>query len=134
MRDLTPVPPVPHDRRCDAVGVRPAPESSRPSQNASMRPVSSIALSGMNAAQSSLGSSAHNIANLGTQAFRREEVQQRTATAGGVSTTVTRAALPGNDPLRDVLLQLSASNAFLANLAVFRASNEMASTLLNLRA
>jgi len=99
-----------------------------------MGPVSSIALSGMNAAQSSLGSSAHNIANLGTPAFRREEVQQRTGAAGGVSTTVTRAALPGNDPLRDVVSQLSARNAFLANLAVFRTSNEMASTLLRLRA
>jgi len=98
-----------------------------------MGPVSSIALSGMNAAQASLGSSAHNIANLGTPAFRREEVQQRTAAAGGVSTTVTRAALPGNDLERDVVSQLSARNAFLANLAVFRTSNEMTSTLLSLR-
>mgnify|MGYP000455486734 CR=1 FL=1 len=99
-----------------------------------MGPVSSIALSGMNAAQSSLVTSAHNIANLGTQAFRREEVQQRTAAAGGVSTSVTPAAMPGNDLERDVVSQLSARNAFLANLAVFRVSNEMASTLLSLRA
>jgi len=99
-----------------------------------MFPISTIALSGMGAAQASLGSSAHNIANLGTQAFRREEVQQRTAAAGGVSTTVTRAALPGNDLERDVVSQLSARNAFLANLAVFRTSSEMASTLLRLRA
>ena len=99
-----------------------------------MGPVSSIALSGMGAAQASLGASAHNIANLGTQAFRREEVRQHTAAAGGVSTTVTRAALHGNDPLRDVVSQLSARNAFLANLAVFRTSSEIASTLLRLRA
>ena len=99
-----------------------------------MGPVSSISLSGMNAALSNLGSSAHNIANLGTQAFRREEVQERTAAAGGVSTSVTRAELPGNDLPRDVMSQLTARNAFLANLAVFRASNEMASTLLSLRA
>lgn len=88
----------------------------------------------MNAAQSSLGSSAHNIANLGTEAFRREEVQQRNAAAGGVSTTVTRAVLPGRDLERNVVSQLSARNAFLAKLAVFRASDEMASTLLSLRA
>ena len=99
-----------------------------------MEPVSSISLGGRNAAQASLSSSAHNIANLGTQAFRREEVQQRTAAAGGVSTTLTRTALPGNDLERDLVSQLSARNAFLANLAEFRTSNEMASTLLRLRA
>jgi len=99
-----------------------------------MTPVSSIALSGMGAAQASMGSSAHNIANLGTQEFRRDEVRQRTAAAGGVSTTVTQAAPPGNDLEQDVVSQLSARNAFLANLAVFRTSNEMASTLLRLRA
>jgi len=99
-----------------------------------MGPVSSIALSGMGAAQTSMGSSAHNIANLGTQAFRREEVQQRTVAAGDVLTTVTWAALPGNDLEQDVVSQLTARNAFPANLAVFRTSNEMTSTLLRLRA
>jgi len=47
---------------------------------------------------------------------------------------VTRAALPGKDLERDVASQLSAKNAFLANLAVFRPSNEMSSGLLSLRA
>jgi len=102
-----------------------------------MGPISSIpsiALSGMNAATARLGSAAHNIANLGTQAFRREQVQQHTAAAGGVTTTLSRSALPGDDLARDVVSQLSARNAFLANLAVFRTSSEMTTTLLSVRA
>ena len=42
----------------------------------------SIATSGMNAAQLSLQASAHNIANLGTEGFRREEVVQTEAANG----------------------------------------------------
>ena len=98
-----------------------------------MGPVSSTALSGMKAAQLSLSSSAHNIANLGVKDFRRQEVQLQTAPAGGVTATLNRAERPGNDLTRDMVSQLSAKNAFLANLAVFRSSSETASTLLSLR-
>ena len=44
----------------------------------------SIASSGMNAAQVNLSASAHNIANLSTEPFRREQVMQATAANGGV--------------------------------------------------
>ena len=91
----------------------------------------SIALSGMNAAQTQLRASAHNVANLGTDGFRRRQVQQTPQAGGGVETSITRA---GSDLVRDVVTQLAAKNAFLANLAVFKTSNRMAGALLDARA
>ena len=41
-----------------------------------MASISSIALSGMNAAQTQLQASAHNVANLSTEGFKRQEVVQ----------------------------------------------------------
>jgi len=50
---------------------------------------SSISLSGMNAAPTSLGVTAHNIANLDTPDFRRQQVQQASEpSAGGVHPTI----------------------------------------------
>jgi len=54
-----------------------------------MASISSIALSGMNAAQVALNSSAHNVANMNTAQFRRQEVTQTAQTDGGVSTSVS---------------------------------------------
>jgi flagellar hook protein FlgE len=86
-----------------------------------MSSTSSIALSGMNAAQSTLNSSAHNIANLNTSGFRRQEVVQSAPELGSSLET-------------DVVAQLQAKNSFLANLAVFKTSDKMAGALLNLKA
>jgi flagellar hook-associated protein FlgK len=94
----------------------------------------SIALSGMNAAQTQLRASAHNVANLGTDGFRRQQVQQTPQAGGGVETSITRADTAGSDLVRDVVTQLAAKNAFLANLAVFKTSNRMAGALLDARA
>lgn len=99
-----------------------------------MGPISGIAQSGMSAALERLGSAAHNIANLGTEGFRREQVRQRSVEGGGVTSTRMRAPVPGNDLERDVVEQLAAKNAFLANLAVFRTSDELLGTQLDLRA
>ena len=96
-----------------------------------MTSISSVALSGMNAAQSTLNASAHNIANLNTAGFRRQEVVQTPETNGGVSTTVTTARTPGPALETDVVTQLQAKNAFLANLAVFKTSDKMAGALLD---
>ena len=41
-----------------------------------MNSISSIALSGLNAAQTSLNASAHNVANLATEGFKRQETVQ----------------------------------------------------------
>ena len=96
-----------------------------------MNSTSAIALSGMSAAQYGLRASAHNIANLNTAGFRRQQAVQSTDAAGGVGTTLRQAAQPGNMLEADVVDQLQAKNAFLANLAVFRAHDRMAGSLLD---
>jgi flagellar basal body rod protein FlgC len=97
-----------------------------------MQPVSAIALSGMTAATSSLGSSAHNIANLGTAGFKRQLASQEALEGGGVVTRFDRAVAPGSAIEADMVGLLSAKNAFLANLAVFRASDAQSGVLLDI--
>ncbi len=46
----------------------------------------SIALSGMQTAQTQLRASAHNVANLATDGFSRQEVRQTPQSGGGVAT------------------------------------------------
>lgn len=93
--------------------------------------ISAIALSGMSAAQTFLNSSAHNIANINTPGFRRQEVSQSAQAEGGVSTSLTKSSVDGSSLETDVVAQLQEKNAFLANLAVFKTSNKMASALLD---
>ena len=95
----------------------------------------SIATSGMNAAQLNLQASAHNIANLSTEGFRREEVVQAEAPNGaGVEASLTRSSKVGSSMETDVIGLLQGKNAFLANLAVFRASDRMHGALLDIAA
>lgn len=96
-----------------------------------MASISSIAISGMNAAQVTLNSSAHNIANMNTAGFRRQEVAQTAQAGGGVSSALTTASAEGAAPETDVITQLQAKNSFLANLAVFKTSDKMAGALLD---
>jgi flagellar basal body rod protein FlgC len=104
-------------------------------------PVSSalaISASGLAAAQTALGAAAHNIANLGTSGARRQTVQQQAGQQagadGGVSSRVGNAPQAGTSPETDMLGLLQARNAWLANLAVFRASDRMAGSLLDAQA
>lgn len=99
-----------------------------------MTSISSIALSGMNAAQTTLNASAHNVANMNTSGFRRQEVAQSAQVVGGVSTTLTTASNEGASLETDVVAQLRAKNSFLASLAVFKTSDKMAGALLNMKA
>jgi len=99
-----------------------------------MNATPSIALSGMQAAQWRLHAGAHNVANLATEGLRRQEVQQTTQAQGGVTTEVVRATAAGPDLVQDVVDQLQARNAFLANLAVFKTSDKLAGALLDIRA
>lgn len=96
-----------------------------------MTSLASIAVSGMNAAQTLLNASAHNIANLDSAGFRRQEVVQTPQAGGGVSATVTRASAQGPSLEADVVAQLQAKNAFLANLAVFKTAHAITGTLLD---
>lgn len=94
---------------------------------------SSISLSGVNAAQTSLGASAHNIANLNTPNFRRQQVQQASEPgAAGVTTTPSQAAEPGDATETDVVGELQAKNSFLANLTVFGTQDKMMGALLDI--
>ncbi len=96
-----------------------------------MKPVSSIAHSGMQAAQTALDTAAHNVANNRTPAFRRQEVTQTEQRDGGVATTLGHSSIEGPALETDLVAQLQAKNAFLANLAIFKTSNQMAGALLN---
>ena len=99
-----------------------------------MASITSISLSGMNAAQTQLNASAHNIANLNTEGFSRQEVALKEKPDGGVSASVGTASQPGASLETDVVSQLQAKNAFLANLAVFKTQDKIAGTLLSLKA
>lgn len=99
-----------------------------------MASLSSIARSGMNAAQANLDASAHNVANLGTPGFRRQEVGQTALAEGGVRTSVAASPTEGSSLETDVVTQLQAKNAFLANLRVFKTATELTGTLLDQKA
>jgi len=99
-----------------------------------MNSLSSIALSGLHAAQTSLNASAHNVANLATEGFKRQETVQTEQPGGGVSTEVRQAEVAGNALETDVVTQLQAKHSFIANLAVFKTSNQMAGALLDTKA
>jgi flagellar hook protein FlgE len=87
----------------------------------------------MNASQTALNASSHNIANMNTAAFRRQEVVQSAQREGGVSTSLATASFEGTSLEADVVAQLQAKNSFLANLAVFKTSDKMAGALLDLK-
>lgn len=99
-----------------------------------MASLTSVALSGMRAAQTALDSTAHNVANQSTEKFRRQEVTNKEAADGGVTTTLTKASAEGPAPEADMVAQLQAKNAFLVNLSVFKTSDKMAGALLDTKA
>lgn len=99
-----------------------------------MNAISSISLSGMQAAQTRLDASAHNVANQQTEGFQPLEVQQSTQQDGGVNAQVERSTGAGPSLEDDVVAQLQAKNSFLANLNVFKTNDSMLGSLLNIRA
>jgi flagellar hook-associated protein FlgK len=96
-----------------------------------MSSISSIAISGMNAAQTRLNVSASNVANANTPDYQRQEVNQTAQAGGGVSATVRAADNKRANQEADVVAQLEAKNAFLANLKVFKTNDAMAGKLLD---
>lgn len=99
-----------------------------------MSPIAYTSVSGMKAARTRLEVSAVNIANLGSEEYRRREVSARALPDGGVSVSVGMASQPGPALVEDVVAQLAAKNQFLANLAVFRASMHRSGSLLDIAA
>jgi len=99
-----------------------------------MNAISSIALSGLQAAQTRMGSSAHNIANAATPSFRRQVVAQQTGANGGVSATIERAPVQGEALAEDLVALKLAQHLFTANLKVLRTHDRMLGTLLDVEA
>jgi flagellar basal body rod protein FlgG len=90
-----------------------------------MGSVAAISASGMYAAAERLRSAAHSLANLQTEGFRRERVTSSAQANGGVTTSIDRADQAGSSMEEDLIAQLQARNAFLANLAAFRAGSRL---------
>lgn len=99
-----------------------------------MNAISSIAISGMNAATTHLGVAAHNVANAVTPAFRRQQVLQQSQPGGGVSTQITEATQPGSNLAADLVQQKVALYSFKANLRTVQVEQEMLGSLIDLKA
>jgi len=99
-----------------------------------MTALSSIALTGMNAAQTRMAVAGHNIANAMTPGFRAQQVLQQTQPGGGVATSLTRAPHAGVSLAGEMVGQMSASYAFKANLRTIEVERAMLGTLLDIEA
>lgn len=99
-----------------------------------MASVTSIAASGMRAAQARLDASSHNVANADTAKFRRLEVEQQAQSdSAGVRTQVQRAAERGVSMEQEAVELMAAKSAYGANLQVFRTGDRMLGHLLDER-
>jgi flagellar hook-associated protein FlgK len=94
----------------------------------------STALSGMHAASLELATSAHNVANSLTPGFRRQSVARQATQGGGVSAVVVQAETVGESLAEDIVMQMSASYAFKANLKLLKTQDEVLGSLLDLTA
>lgn len=96
-----------------------------------MASLTSISLSGMSAAQTQVAVAAHNVANANTPNFKRQQVNLSAQPQGGVLAEVSNTTTAGADLATDVVSQLQAKHAFIANLAVFKTQNKLAGSLLD---
>ena len=100
-----------------------------------MPSLGSIAASGLGAAQLRLDSAAHNVANVNTGNFRRQEVVQTEAPGGtGVQASLRQADSPGVALEQEAVDQMAATYAFKANLQTLRTQDRMMGALLDVRA
>ncbi len=99
-----------------------------------MNAIPAISLSGLQAAQTRLDASAHNVANRQTEGFQPLVVQQTSDAQGGTSTRVERSSTPSPGLEDDLVQQLQAKNSFLANLKVFKAYDSMLGAQLDAQA
>lgn len=101
-----------------------------------MSSISAISTSGMQVAWRQLQASANNIANASTEGYARERVTQTAMLGGGVSATVSSSEVAdGGAYMADDLVNAGQSvYAFVANLKMIHAEDEMIGHLLNERA
>ena len=97
---------------------------------------SNIALSGMSAAQTRMDVSAHNIANLQTEGFVRQEVTQREqpGSTGTIASVNRNANGEGADVTSELIYQLKAKNDFMANAFVLKIGLSTLGSLLDIKA
>lgn len=96
-----------------------------------MSSVATIARSGLLAAQAGMQTAAQNVANTNVEGFRWQRLDLGTDARGGVQVAVSQATEPGGRLEADLVGLLQSKNAFLANLAVFKAGNEAMGSLLD---
>ncbi|MBP7132421.1 MAG: flagellar basal body rod protein [Aquabacterium sp.] len=99
-----------------------------------MNPISAIGLSGAQAASTRMDVAAHNIANVQTEKFQRQVVNQQSQESGGVTATVAQAQEIGPDLAKDLIEQKMASNTYRANLRSIQTDQQMLGNLLDIKA
>ncbi len=105
---------------------------SGPGKAAAVSSLLTTALSGLQAAQTQLQSSAHNVANAQTEGFRRQVA--RPQAQGAVAARAETLPEPGSDLAADLVEQKMASYAFQANLKVIRTADTLIGRLLDTQA
>jgi len=99
-----------------------------------MNAISSIAVSGVQAASTRLDVAANNIANAQTPGFQRQTVHQASQETAGVVTSVGKSEEIGPDLAADLVEQMSASYAYKANLRTIHTQEQMMGSLLDVKA
>ena len=109
-------------------------QPARNRENHAMTALTSIASSGLQAAQLRSGVAAHNVANLQTPAFQRQSVTQQASMGGGVAASVSNTSQTGPRLEEDMAAQMSATYSFKANWQPLRTADQMLGTLLDVHA
>lgn len=103
------------------------------------------AVSGMNAYQKALDSSAHNVANANTENFKSQQVQFQEQRAGGVIVNISQAAQQlkhdddeivtssDTDFANEIVNSLQYQHGFELSAQLIRRSDEMLDSLLKLK-
>lgn len=99
-----------------------------------MSSITAIAGSGLSAAMLAMDTAAHNLANLQTPGFRRQQVVQAEQAGGGVEATTVRAAASGDALADDMVHEQIAAYSFKANLLTLKTGQKMLGTLLDIAA
>lgn len=92
----------------------------------------SASSSGMTASQARLDVAAHNVANLSTEGFKRQQVSAaEVSPTGGVVVSLSQSAATGARMEDDVVGAMQAKNDFQANAMALRISNSAVVRLLD---
>jgi flagellar hook protein FlgE len=99
-----------------------------------MNAISSIALSGVQAASTRMDAAAHNVANAQTPNFKREVVHLASQETEGVVASVGQSEEIGPDLAADLIEERAASYAYKANLRTIETQDQMLGSLLDVKA